>query len=102
MRWDGKREAVCVQDAHHRRHVISRGDRGNRAWCGAVVPRRQLKRPSVTGGGRSLYMQAPPSLEEKTRPNLPKPLRDLVTPGERLRVTDPALPFYIQLELTLE
>ena len=46
-------------------------------------------------------MQSPPSLEEKTRPNLTKALSDLVTSGSRLRVTDPGLPFFVNVELTL-
>ena len=46
-------------------------------------------------------MQSPPSLEEKTRPNLTKALSDLVASGSRLRVTDPGLPFFVNVELTL-
>ena len=47
-------------------------------------------------------MQAPPSLEAKTRANLSKPLHELLATGDRIRVTDPGLPFFINVELTLE
>ena len=71
------------------------------ALGGGLARPRQIKRPSLNGGGKSLYMQSPPSLEEKTRPNLTKALSDLVTSGSRLRVTDPGLPFFVNVELTL-
>ena len=63
---------------------------------------RQIKKPSLSGAGKSLYMQAPPSLEEKTRPNLVRPLSELLKSGDRVRVTDPGLPFFINVELTLD
>jgi NEDD8-activating enzyme E1 len=54
----------------------------------------QLKKPSVRTEEKTLYMQFPPSLEEQTRPNLEKTLRDglgLVEKQE-IAVTDPAFP----------
>lgn len=50
----------------------------------------QLKKPTLRTARASLYYQAPKSLEEQTRPNLVKRLRDLVTDGEEIAVSDPA------------
>lgn len=57
----------------------------------ATRPEAQLKKPSIRTEGKTLYMQSPQSLEEKTRPNLEKSLLDLgLTDGEEIGVTDPA------------
>lgn len=63
----------------------------------------QLKRPSIRADNKSLYMQAPPSLEEQTRPNLQKTLKGGLglIDGQEINVTDPAFPttqfrFYLQ------
>lgn len=50
----------------------------------------QLKKPTLRTESTSLYSQAPPSLEEQTRPNLEKSLRDLVADGEQIAASDPA------------
>ncbi|KAJ2344135.1 NEDD8 activating enzyme, partial [Coemansia sp. RSA 2618] len=52
----------------------------------------QLKAPSLTYGDANLYYQNPPVLEEQTRPNLSKSLKDLFDSGSTLTVTDPTLP----------
>ena len=52
----------------------------------------RLKSPSITSGsGKTLYMQKPPALEKATRPNLDKPLSDLIVSGEEIAITDPML-----------
>jgi NEDD8-activating enzyme E1 len=57
----------------------------------AARPEAQLKKPSVTADRKTLYMQRPPSLEEATRPNLSKTLKDLnLADGDMIAVTDPA------------
>ncbi|EPQ30588.1 uncharacterized protein PFL1_02112 [Pseudozyma flocculosa PF-1] len=53
----------------------------------------QITKPSLSLDGKPIYYQAPPQLEEATRPNLAKPLRDLVDEGDELTVTDARLPF---------
>ncbi|KIV90271.1 hypothetical protein B0A52_03704 [Exophiala mesophila] len=50
----------------------------------------QLKKPSIRTEARTLYVQAPKSLEEQTRPNLKRKLRELVTDGEEVGVSDSA------------
>ncbi|EXJ88296.1 ubiquitin-activating enzyme E1 C [Capronia coronata CBS 617.96] len=50
----------------------------------------QLKKPSIRTEARTLYVQAPKSLEEQTRPNLAKRLRDLVSDGEEVGISDTA------------
>ena len=69
----------------------------------AVKADLQLKKPSITAQNKTLYMQAPPSIEEQTRPNLDKKLRDDLglQHGQEIAVTDPAFPsliftFYLQ------
>jgi NEDD8-activating enzyme E1 len=49
-----------------------------------------LKKPSVRTEAKSLYYQAPRSLEVQTRPNLAKKMVDVVADGEEIAVTDPA------------
>eukprot|EP00158_Paraphelidium_tribonemae_P003657 Partr_v1_DN26284_c0_g1_i4_m48481 putative activating enzyme len=67
-------------------------------------PQLQLKKPSIRSSGRSLYMQAPPSLEEATRPNLDKLMKELVgnSGDEELVITDPALPLVLKIVLKFE
>ncbi|OAL37457.1 hypothetical protein AYO20_03306 [Fonsecaea nubica] len=50
----------------------------------------QLKKPSIRTEAKTLYVQAPKSLEEQTRPNLVKRMRELVSDGEEVGVSDAA------------
>ena len=50
----------------------------------------QLKKPSIRTEEKTLYYQAPPNLEEVTRPNLAKKLKELLADGEEVAVTDPS------------
>jgi NEDD8-activating enzyme E1 len=54
----------------------------------------QLKKPSIRADDKSLYMQFPPQLEELTRPNLDKKLRDDLglMQGSEIAITDSAFP----------
>ncbi|KAI8868291.1 hypothetical protein GQ42DRAFT_164236, partial [Ramicandelaber brevisporus] len=54
-------------------------------------PKFQLRRPSITGNGRTIFMQAPPSLNEATKPNLERLLSELAPDGTVLTITDPGL-----------
>mmetsp|Transcript_16079 Transcript_16079/g.22349 ORF Transcript_16079/g.22349 Transcript_16079/m.22349 type:complete len:117 (-) Transcript_16079:25-375(-) len=58
----------------------------------AEIAELQLKKPSLRSGGTGLFMQAPPSLMELTKPNLTKKLSELVDDGDVIDVTDPVLP----------
>ena len=52
-------------------------------------PDMQLKKPSIRAEGKTLYMQSPPSLEEQTRPNLDKKLKELgLEHGWEVSITD--------------
>lgn len=51
----------------------------------------RLKSPSMTTISKTLYMQKPPALEKATRPNLNKPVSELVADGEEIAITDPML-----------
>ncbi|KAG0170615.1 hypothetical protein DFQ28_002055 [Apophysomyces sp. BC1034] len=62
-------------------------------------PDIQLKKPSLRTASQSLYMQAPPALEEITRPNLSKTLEELLEDGDCVTVTDTALPVSLQLKV---
>ena len=59
----------------------------------------QLKKPSLRSEEKSLYMQAPPVLEEATRPNLRKKMRELVSDGEEVAVSDPAFTIDFKFKL---
>lgn len=50
-----------------------------------------LRKPSIVGESKSLFMQQPASLREKLSVNLSKPLNELIENGEILTITDPAL-----------
>ncbi|ORZ23426.1 hypothetical protein BCR42DRAFT_458760 [Absidia repens] len=62
-------------------------------------PETQLKKPSLRTANRSLYMQAPPVLEQATRTNLSLPIGDFVENGEFITVTDAALPVSLQIKV---
>jgi NEDD8-activating enzyme E1 len=62
----------------------------------------QLKKPSIKTEEKTLYMQAPPSLEEQTRPNLEKKMRELVSDGEEVGVTDPAFAISFKFKLVFK
>ncbi|KAJ1507478.1 hypothetical protein HMI54_001519 [Coelomomyces lativittatus] len=59
----------------------------------------QLISPSLRCSSTTIYMQAPPSLEEMTRPHLDLPLSNFVTSGQEIVVTDPSLPLSISIVL---
>ncbi|EKM55508.1 uncharacterized protein PHACADRAFT_256177 [Phanerochaete carnosa HHB-10118-sp] len=59
----------------------------------------QIKKPSLSSGPKHLYFQAPPQLEEATRPNLEKPVSELVADGGEITVTATTLPFSLSLRI---
>lgn len=64
----------------------------------------KLSKPSVSHHGTNLYMQAPPVLEEMTRPNLQEPLLGLMN-GETsgvLNVNDRRLTGVLRLRVTFK
>ncbi|KAL1717492.1 hypothetical protein EV715DRAFT_203083 [Schizophyllum commune] len=60
----------------------------------------QIKKPSLSTATTKIYLQAPPQLEEATRPNLEKKLSDLVQNGDQITVTASSLPFDLTLRIT--
>lgn len=52
----------------------------------------RLQAPSITSSTKTLYMRKPVALEAATRANLDKPLRELISSGEELVVTDRVFP----------
>ncbi|KAL8638780.1 MAG: hypothetical protein Q9228_004098 [Teloschistes exilis] len=62
-------------------------------------PEAQLKKPTLRTESTSLYFQSPPSLEEQTRPNLSKKLKDLVADGEEIGVSDPSFAIDFKFKL---
>ena len=63
------------------------------------VIRSQIKRPSLSSGLKHIYLQAPPQLEEATRPNLEKKVSELVEDGGDISVTAASLPFSLSLRI---
>lgn len=57
------------------------------------MPDLQLKKPSLSLGGKPLYYQAPPQLEQATRANLEKKVEEVCQEGDEITVTDARLPF---------
>ena len=62
-------------------------------------PEAQLKKPSIRSGTGTLYMRFPQSLEEQTRPNLKKKLKDLLADREEVGVSDPAFQISFKFRL---
>ncbi|KIX98729.1 uncharacterized protein Z520_05190 [Fonsecaea multimorphosa CBS 102226] len=62
----------------------------------------QLKKPSIRTEAKTLYVQAPKSLEEQTRPNLSKRMRELVTDGEEVGVSDAAFMISFKFRLVFK
>lgn len=59
----------------------------------------QAKKPSLSHGGKPIYLQAPPQLEKATRVNLEKKVSELVPAGEEITVTSTSLPFSLRLKM---
>jgi hypothetical protein len=63
----------------------------------------QIKKPSISyASGQPLFYQAPPQLHEMTKGNLDKLVVDLVGEGDEVVVTDPALPFTLNVVIKYE
>ncbi|KAG8903291.1 hypothetical protein FRB99_003476 [Tulasnella sp. 403] len=60
----------------------------------------QIKKPSLSLGAKPVYFQAPPQLEEATRPNLEKKVSELIPEGGEVTVTASTLPFTLTLRVT--
>ncbi|KAJ7172357.1 hypothetical protein C8R46DRAFT_1085657 [Mycena filopes] len=60
----------------------------------------QIKKPSLSTPTVQIYLQGPPQLEEATRPNLAKKLKELVPEGGEITVTSTSLPFSLSLRIT--
>ncbi|KDN52754.1 hypothetical protein K437DRAFT_220214 [Tilletiaria anomala UBC 951] len=59
----------------------------------------QIKKPSLSGEKGPIYFQAPPQLEEQTRPNLTKTIGEMFEDGDGITVTDASLPFQLGIVL---
>ncbi|KAL2847665.1 hypothetical protein BJX68DRAFT_239491 [Aspergillus pseudodeflectus] len=62
-------------------------------------PEAQLKQPSLRTEEKTLYQRFPPQLEEQTRANLKLKLRDLLTSGQEVAVSDPAYTIDFRFQL---
>lgn len=60
----------------------------------------QIKKPSLSTSTTQIYFQAPPQLEEATRPNLEKKVSQLVPSGSQITVTASTLPFSLTLRVS--
>jgi ubiquitin-activating enzyme E1 C len=64
----------------------------------AGLTNSQIKKPSLSyASGQPLFYQAPPQLHDLTKGNLEKLMVDLVSEGDEVVVTDPALPFTLNV-----
>ncbi|KAF9526967.1 hypothetical protein CPB83DRAFT_856895 [Crepidotus variabilis] len=60
----------------------------------------QIKKPSLSTSTKQIYFQAPPQLEQATRPNLEKKVSELVPDGGDITVTATTLPFNLSIRIT--
>ena len=65
-----------------------------------IMMTSQIKKPSLSTPTKQIYFQAPPQLEEATRPNLEKKVSELVPDGGEITVTASSLPFNLSLRIT--
>lgn len=70
-------------------------------WIANNARPRQLKKPSIRTGEKSLYMQLA-GLEEQTRPNLVKKMSELVEEGEELLITDKSFPTQFKYKVVFQ
>ena len=61
----------------------------------------RLKAPSITSASKTLYMRKPVALEKATKGNLDKTLKELISSGEELVITDPVFPSDTSLGLVV-
>ncbi|TFK76296.1 hypothetical protein BDN72DRAFT_755354 [Pluteus cervinus] len=59
----------------------------------------QIKKPSLATPTSQIYLQAPPQLEQATRPNLSKKVSELVAEDGEVTVTSTSLPFSLSLRI---
>lgn len=71
-------------------------------WVAQQFRFSQIKKPSLSTATKQIYFQAPPQLEQATRPNLEKKLSELVQHREEITVTASTLPFNLTLKVTYE
>lgn len=62
----------------------------------------QIKKPSLRTEAKNLYTRFPPSLEEATRGNLAKKMKDMVEDGEEVGVTDLAFAIAFRFKILYE
>lgn len=62
----------------------------------------QLKKPSMRTEEKTLYQRFPPQLEEQTRPNLRRKLKELVSDGQEIAVSDPAYTIDFRFKLVFK
>ncbi|KAK7020518.1 NEDD8-activating enzyme E1 catalytic subunit [Favolaschia claudopus] len=60
----------------------------------------QIKKPSLSTPTAQIYFQSPPQLEEATRPNLKKKVKELVPQDGEVTVTSTSLPFSLSLRIS--
>src|SRR6266545_7987780 len=83
------RSKTCMCPYFHRYFAVAHQAR----WTS------QIKKPSLSTGAKHIYFQAPPQLEQATRPNLEKKISDLVPHGGDITVTATTLPFNLTLRI---
>lgn len=87
-----KKETCPVCTAHTHRLSLPSATTLNTLLQNLCDGEFRLKAPSITSSEKTLYMRKPTALEKATRGNLDKPLRELITSGEELVITDPVFP----------
>ncbi|ODV92791.1 hypothetical protein CANCADRAFT_56359 [Tortispora caseinolytica NRRL Y-17796] len=58
-----------------------------------------VSKPSLRTAAKNLYLQAPPQLEEATRPHLELKLSSLIEENDEIIVTDPNIPLALKISI---
>lgn len=67
----------------------------------AELPETKSKQPSLQTASKILYFRQPPALEKQFRPNLSLKMKDLIQSEDEISLTDPNLPFILNLRVNL-
>ena len=91
--YEKKPSCIVCSDASDTRHMAIAGDATLKDFIGMLRsdPSMQLQNPSIVSESHSLYLPKPPQLEKTLRPNLDRPLTEMINDGEVLTVSDPIL-----------
>lgn len=101
--YESQRKPDCPVCGNNKVYLTVKGDTTLLEFMDSLKNNSEVKanKPTLRGEANALYFQQPPQLEALTRKNLDKKMKDLITNGEIVAISDPELPFTVQVVITL-